>query len=155
LRAAMVALDWEAEHQSRGVIVLAPGGGIELVSAAARRLLNEYFGPSHEPRLPAAFADWLETGSETMWRQRGDRRLTVDRSGDVLLLEETRDELGLTPRERQILSWIARGKTNTEIAQILWIAPTTVRRHLEHVYAKLGVHTRTAAVTRFLGTLDA
>jgi DNA-binding CsgD family transcriptional regulator len=155
LRAAMVALDWEAEHQSRGVIVLAPGGGIELVSAAARRLLHEYFGPSHEPRLPAALADWLETGSETMRRQRGDRRLTVDRSGDALLLEETRDELGLTPRERQILSWVARGKTNTEIAQILWIAPTTVRRHLEHVYAKLGVHTRTAAVTRFLGTLDA
>jgi DNA-binding CsgD family transcriptional regulator len=151
----MVALDWEGEHQSRGVIVLAPGGGIELVSAAARRLLHEYFGPSREAGLPTALADWLEAGSETMRRQRGDRRLTVDRSGDSLLLEERRDELGLTPRERQILAWVARGKTNSEVAQILWIAPTTVRRHLEHVYAKLGVHTRTAAVTRFLGALDA
>jgi DNA-binding CsgD family transcriptional regulator len=90
-----------------------------------------------------------------MRRQRGDHRLTIERSGDALLLEESRDELGLTPRERQILAWVARGKTNTEVAQILWIAPTTVRRHLEHVYAKLGVHTRTAAAARFLGSLDA
>jgi DNA-binding CsgD family transcriptional regulator len=69
-------------------------------------------------------------------------------------MEETRGELGLTPRESEILAWVARGKTNPEIAQILWIAPTTVRRHLEHVYAKLGIHMRTAAVTRCLGVLD-
>ena len=60
----------------------------------------------------------------------------------------------MTPRERQILAWVARGKTNSEIAEILWIAPTTVRRHLENIYAKLGVHTRTAAATRLLGVLD-
>jgi DNA-binding CsgD family transcriptional regulator len=155
LRAALVALDWEGEHQPRGVIVLASGGGVELVSPAARRLLHEYFAASHEPGLPTAVEDWLETGSGTMRRQRADRRLTIDRSGDALLLEETRDELGLTARERQILAWVTRGKTNPEIAEILWIAPTTVRRHLEHVYAKLGVSTRTAAVARFLGSLDA
>jgi DNA-binding CsgD family transcriptional regulator len=62
--------------------------------------------------------------------------------------------LGLTAREREILAWVMRGKTNPEIAEILWIAPTTVRKHLENVYAKLGVHTRTAAVARFLGVLD-
>jgi DNA-binding CsgD family transcriptional regulator len=39
------------------------------------------------------------------------------------------------------------------VAEILWVSPT-VRKHLENVYAKLGVHTRTAAVTRFLGVLD-
>jgi DNA-binding CsgD family transcriptional regulator len=60
------------------------------------------------------------------------------------------DAAALTPRERQILGLVAQGKTNPEIAEILWIAPTTVRKHLEHVYAKLGVRTRTAAVTRFL-----
>jgi DNA-binding CsgD family transcriptional regulator len=69
------------------------------------------------------------------------------------MLEQTRDELGLTRRENEILEWVARGKTNPEIAVILGIAPTTVRRHLENVYAKLGVHTRTAAVTRCLGVL--
>jgi DNA-binding CsgD family transcriptional regulator len=80
--------------------------------------------------------------------------LNVDRSGDALLLEEIRDELGLTTRERQVLAWVARGKTNPEIAEILCIAPTTVRRHLENIYAKLGVRTRTAAATRLLGLLD-
>jgi DNA-binding CsgD family transcriptional regulator len=155
LRAALAALEWEDEHQARGVIVLAPGGGIDLVSAAARRLVHEYFGASREASLPAALAEWLETGSGAMRRQRGDRRLTIDRSGDALLLEETRDELGLTPREREILAWVARGKTNLEIAETLWIAPTTVRRHLENIYAKLGVRTRTAAAARFLGALDA
>jgi DNA-binding CsgD family transcriptional regulator len=87
----------------------------------------------------------LESGSPTLARRFDDRRLTVERSTDALLLKETRDELGLTPRERQILAWVARGKTNPEIAQILWVAPSTVRKHLENVYAKLGVHTRTAA----------
>jgi DNA-binding CsgD family transcriptional regulator len=155
LRAALAALEWEGEHHPRGVIMLAPGGGVELISPAARRLLHEYFGVSRERALPTAVAEWFEAGSGRVRRQRGDRRLTIERSGDALLLEESREELGLTPRERQILAWVARGKTNPEIAQILWIAPTTVRRHLEHVYAKLGVSTRTAAVARFLGSLDA
>jgi DNA-binding CsgD family transcriptional regulator len=61
---------------------------------------------------------------------------------------------GLTAREREILGWVARGKTNVEIAKLLWIAPTTVRPLLEHVYAKLNVHTRTAAVARLIGILD-
>jgi DNA-binding CsgD family transcriptional regulator len=61
---------------------------------------------------------------------------------------------GLTPREEEILELVAEGKTNPEIAEMLGIAPTTVRRHLKNVYAKLGVHTRTAAVTRFFGVLE-
>jgi DNA-binding CsgD family transcriptional regulator len=61
----------------------------------------------------------------------------------------------LTARERDVLSWVARGKTNAEIAQLLWLAPSTVRKHLENVYAKLGVNTRTAAVARFLGLIEA
>jgi DNA-binding CsgD family transcriptional regulator len=47
-----------------------------------------------------------------------------------------------------------RGKTNADIAGLLWLAPSTVRKHLENVYAKLGVSTRTAAVARFLGLID-
>jgi len=52
----------------------------------------------------------------------------------------------LTPREREILALVAEGKTNAQIAEQLWISGGTVRRHLENAYAKLGVHTRTAAV---------
>jgi DNA-binding CsgD family transcriptional regulator len=58
----------------------------------------------------------------------------------------------LTPREREILTWVARGKTNREIATTLYLAPGTVGKHLDNVYAKLGVGNRAAAVARtFLG----
>jgi DNA-binding CsgD family transcriptional regulator len=55
---------------------------------------------------------------------------------------------GLTRRERQILALVAEGKSNKEIAEVLWISPATVRTHLQNVYAKLGVGTRTAALAR-------
>jgi DNA-binding CsgD family transcriptional regulator len=69
--------------------------------------------------------------------------------------EERHQQVQLTPREREVLAWVSRGKTNAEIARLLWLAPGTVRKHLENVYAKLGVSTRTAAVARFLGLIDA
>jgi DNA-binding CsgD family transcriptional regulator len=56
----------------------------------------------------------------------------------------------LTRREQQVVLLVAEGLTNAEIARTLWISPGTVRRHLENVFAKLGVHTRTAAVARIL-----
>lgn len=56
----------------------------------------------------------------------------------------------LTPREREILGLVAKGRTNSEIAGVLWISPGTVRKHLENAYEKLGVHTRTAAVAALL-----
>jgi DNA-binding CsgD family transcriptional regulator len=52
----------------------------------------------------------------------------------------------LTPREWDVMRCVAAGKSNAEIGRLLWIAPTTVRRHLENIYDKLGVHGRTAAV---------
>jgi DNA-binding CsgD family transcriptional regulator len=57
----------------------------------------------------------------------------------------------LTSREREILSRVAEGKTNAEVASLLHISPQTVRKHLENVYAKLGVHTRTGAVAAAFG----
>jgi len=56
----------------------------------------------------------------------------------------------LTAREHEILTWLSRGKTNPEIAAILWISPGTVRKHLENIYPKLEVTTRAGAVGRFL-----
>lgn len=54
----------------------------------------------------------------------------------------------LTPREGDVMRWLSYGKTNTEIAALLAISPRTVHKHLEHIYVKLGVETRTAAVMR-------
>jgi DNA-binding response OmpR family regulator/DNA-binding CsgD family transcriptional regulator len=54
-------------------------------------------------------------------------------------------ELGLTTREGEVLAWLCKGKTNRDIAQILGLSPRTVDKHLEQIYAKLGVENRTAA----------
>ena len=72
--------------------------------------------------------------------------LLVHLVGGALLIEEERDPPPLTEREREILDLVAAGKTNAEIAEAIWIAPGTVRKHLENIYEKLGVHSRTAAI---------
>jgi DNA-binding CsgD family transcriptional regulator len=154
LRAALESLESASEEDTRAVLLLSSGGVIELASPAAARMLRDYFGEVDHDEAPAELLDWVDSGSSTLVRRQGEECLTITRSGTTLLLEETRDELGLTARESQVLSWVARGKTNPEVAEILWVSPTTVRKHLENVYAKLGVHTRTAAVARFLGVLD-
>jgi DNA-binding CsgD family transcriptional regulator len=61
--------------------------------------------------------------------------------------------LGLTAREAEVLGWVARGKTNAEIAAELFISPQTVRKHLENIFEKLGVRTRTAAAARVAPSL--
>ncbi len=58
---------------------------------------------------------------------------------------DLRKELGLTSRESEVLSWISKGKTNRDIAQILGLSSRTIDKHLEQIYAKLGVENRTAA----------
>jgi len=63
------------------------------------------------------------------------------------------EELGLTPREAEILLWVAQGKTNPEIATILGIGLTTVKKHLEATFAKLGVENRTTAAALALEKL--
>lgn len=71
----------------------------------------------------------------------------------LLLTLSTRDnaalnrlrQVALTPRETEVLSWLAKGKTNRDIADILGMSHRTVNKHLEHVFEKLGVETRSAA----------
>jgi DNA-binding CsgD family transcriptional regulator len=58
----------------------------------------------------------------------------------------------LTDRERDVLTLVREGKTNSQIARELWIAHGTVRKHLEHIYRKLGVQSRTAALARLSDT---
>src|SRR6478735_3008159 len=58
----------------------------------------------------------------------------------------------LSAREREVLWWVSRGKANAEIATALYISESTVRKHLQSAYRKLGVVNRTAAVARLSGT---
>jgi DNA-binding CsgD family transcriptional regulator len=148
LAAAHAGLDQAEAAESRGVVLLGAREEFEYASAPARRLLPEL---TADGSLDA----WLESGCpRPLVLCVGARRLIVERVGDALLLEETGDAVSLTVREREVLGWVARGKTNPEIARRLWLAPSTVSKHLEHIYAKFGVKTRTAAIARFLGPID-
>lgn len=54
-------------------------------------------------------------------------------------------KLNLTLREAEVLVWLARGKANRDIGEILGLSPRTVNKHLEQIYAKIGVENRAAA----------
>jgi DNA-binding CsgD family transcriptional regulator len=59
----------------------------------------------------------------------------------------------LSPRERDVMRWVARGKTNAQIAAVLYVSESTVRKHLQNTHRKLNVTSRTAALARLNGSL--
>ncbi|MCX5571692.1 MULTISPECIES: response regulator transcription factor [Kaistia] len=73
-----------------------------------------------------------------------------DDSGQEALL---RKQFTVTQREAEVLLWIARGKSNRDIAEILGLSPRTVNKHLEQVYQKLGVENRASAAITALAAL--
>ena len=93
-------------------------------------------------------------------------RLVADhgRGQHLLLMEESPMHsppdlllgLGLTPREAEVLAWVAQGKTNREAGIILGMSTRTVQKHLERVFNKLGVESRTGAILRAwqIGSFD-
>ena len=62
--------------------------------------------------------------------------------------------LGLTPRAAETLLWLAQGKTNPDIAMILGITESTVKKHVQEIFEKLGVETRGAAAVRAMEVLN-
>lgn len=79
------------------------------------------------------------------------RIINDEQPDEVALL---RAQYQLTQREAEVLVWVAKGKTNREIAQILDLSPRTVNKHLEQVFKKVGVENRTSAASRAAGTLQ-
>ncbi|MGH3419060.1 MAG: response regulator transcription factor [Streptosporangiaceae bacterium] len=69
-------------------------------------------------------------------------------AGQVLTAMAGSGLAGLTEREIQILRLVADGRTNASIAQTLGVSPRTIAKHLEHLYRKLGISSRAAAVSR-------
>jgi DNA-binding NarL/FixJ family response regulator len=65
------------------------------------------------------------------------------------------ESLGLTPREAQVLLWVAQGKSNADIATILGMSEGTAKKHLEHIFEKLGIESRNAATLRAIEVLSA
>jgi DNA-binding CsgD family transcriptional regulator len=118
---------------------------------ARKRLDDERIG-RHNP----------QTVRDPLVQAQGDRYLSIEMVVDhakgehlLLLAEEalaspasSLGSLGLTPREAEVLSWVAQGKNNLEIGMILEVSARTVQKHLEHVFQKMGVESRTAATLR-------
>ena len=145
------------EREGAGLVVLESSDQIDFATLGATRLLARYFQPSADSQLPEPVRTWLRhdtarlngnglppRATAPLRVESGDHRLIIRRAGSTLLLDE--EMATLTEREREIVDQLAEGRSNAEIAERLTIARTTVRKHLENIYAKLGVGNRTAAV---------
>jgi DNA-binding NarL/FixJ family response regulator len=101
---------------------------------------------------PVANADLIQAIETRLRRseQHGKREFTPDFSTFDPLLK-----LGLTPRAAETLLWLAQGKTNSDIATILGITESTVKKHVQEIFEKVGVETRGAATVRALELLNA
>ena len=171
------------EGPTSSVIVLSGNGMVKRWTEQAKTWIAQYCRtpfPASGDLLPDCFADWYRrqlalVAQETLSPSPRDplvvdkssRQLTVQlipdhfRDEHLLLLNEkgrdaswsTLGDHGLTPRESEVLAWVAKGKTNAEIGAILQLSGRTVQKHLEHVYQKLGVGTRTTATVRALKML--
>lgn len=155
-----------------GAVILTKERRVHVLAGEASHWLGEYFDmPAEAMSLPEELDEWIShqekslsvngtmhVTSKPLEVARGERRLTVQffaqQPGGVLLLEErgrpeslrpSANRFGLTSREGEVLYWVAQGKTNIEIAMILALSARTVSKHLEHIYQKMGVETRTAA----------
>ncbi len=142
-------------------------------TALARELMHQHFPGTPEMLAPPEVMAWVarealrrRAGAEPQGLTvgRGPQRLTfalhaMDGAGgsaeewllvlredsEAALLDGLLRHFPLTAREAEVLYWVIQGKTNRDIGEILSLSPRTVHKHLEHVFEKLGVETRTAA----------
>lgn len=79
------------------------------------------------------------------------RLVSVDQAADERTL---RSKLDLTAREAEVLLWVSRGKTNRDMADILCLSPRTINKHLEQIFAKIGVENRASAAVRAVNIMQ-
>jgi DNA-binding CsgD family transcriptional regulator len=149
LRAALSAMDGALE---KGTLLMDGTGRIGLASETAGRALRDDL-EMPGARLPERIADWHARACQTLVIAGDGSTLVVEAAGDgsaLLLSERPSCEALLTARERDVMRCVEDGLSNAEIARELWIQSTTVRKHLENIFAKLGVRSRTAALSKLL-----
>jgi CheY-like chemotaxis protein/DNA-binding CsgD family transcriptional regulator len=83
----------------------------------------------------------------------GDWLIVMREVSDTAVIEAMSLTFKLTAREAEVLYWVVKGKTNKDIGDILGSSPMTVKKHLERVFVKLGVETRTAAAGMAMGRI--
>jgi DNA-binding NarL/FixJ family response regulator len=160
---ARMALDASGRH----LLAVNSLGELLWATPQARRLLTERLaGVPHHLILPLGVRAWVTKVSASgatpvaITVDMGPRKLQISflaRTGpDQFMLRLTeedpgsaqsalREKLSLTNREAEVLMWLARGKANKDIAEILGLSPRTVNKHLEQIYTKLGVENRASA----------
>jgi DNA-binding CsgD family transcriptional regulator len=146
---ALATIEAEGIDDPRCVILCSADGVIEFASPESRRLLACYL-ECCDGRIPAGVLSAIRCRQQPVVVERDGQRLTLRAAESagllVLLLGEEDMRLDrLTPRQRTVLEHVARGDTDAQIAFSIGIAPSTVNKHLENIYERLGVHTRTAA----------
>ena len=130
-------IDWvrrEAAGRRSGAAATPPQPW--LVGRGGRRLALELHAMAGiEDGLAAAGDD----GSDDEWL------IVASETNDAALIDAMVLTFRLTAREAEVLVWVARGKTNRGVGDILGARPRTITKHMEHILPKLGVETRTAA----------
>jgi DNA-binding response OmpR family regulator/DNA-binding CsgD family transcriptional regulator len=158
-----------ARIANRTRVALDATGRFLLAVTEAGRLI--WCTPQAEKRLSEAVPGFV---AAEFFLPRGNRIVTGNRVLEFTLLSRTgpdeilyrltetgggqeeafiRDYLSLTTREAEVLIWIARGKSNRDISDILGISPRTVNKHLEQIFTKLGVENRASAAALAVGAL--
>jgi DNA-binding response OmpR family regulator len=172
---ARVALDASGRH----LLATNATGRVSWTTPQAAKLLGLAFTDFHGEgyRLPPTVEHWLERRTRTSLKATDEitlepnsgalklrlcyvgqlasdeillRLIEGDPENDDLVLKL---KLQLTPRESEVLMWVARGKSNRDIAEILKLSPRTVNKHLEQIYSKLGVENRASAAALAVRTL--
>ena len=162
------------------ITVRASDGCLMWQTPLARELLERYCA-TQAPQTPPTVMAWLRQCLLDVEQQREPAKLTLesgpkrlsfrlhqqigdsDAGGDwLIVMREVSDtavieamslSFKLTPREAEALYWVVKGKTNKDIGDILGSSPMTVKKHLERVFVKLGVETRTAAANMAMGRI--
>ena len=183
-RARRALVSGDAGRCSFGVCLIeldVDGRPVDL-SKRAGEWLYRHFRHRTARELPSPLRDWLQDGHKRGRRRVGDGIFTHDALGcrllvrhlpevgpgggaGVLLLEERMGligsartvlrQAGLSDRQVDVLAEVERGKSNDEVAATLCISPATVKKHLEHIFDRLHVSNRTAAVACARSLIDA
>ena len=168
----LTQLETALDAVDRGVLLTSRNGNIRFLSAKARTMLEKYYGKKAALQLPDEIRRWLQQSSvhfddqsnlgkplRPFCRARENARLMLElvnqHASDEfrIVLSESADQydthrlqkLGLSPKESDVLLWLARGKCNQDISIILGISRSTVCKHVEKILSKLQVENRTAA----------
>jgi DNA-binding CsgD family transcriptional regulator len=118
--------------------------GRRRLTFALHEMHEEGAGPSGAPDAAGSADDATTDSAGVEWL------VVMRESDDAAVVEAVMHAFRLTAREAEVLYWVVKGKTNRDIGDILGTSPRTVTKHLEHVFEKLGVETRTAAASMAL-----